>query len=340
MIGFKKADLGTTEMDMSEFDAPAIDPNLRPDPAAFDFDLDHALKSVVSLQSQVPDSAYTAAVLGTERAGHGVVIGDDGLVLTIGYLIAEAQTIWLVNHAGAAVAGHVAGYDHETGFGLVQALGDLSAPALPLGSSREIVAGDDVVFAGHGGRRGSITARIEEKREFAGYWEYLLDEAIFTAPAHPFWGGGALIGPQGTLCGIGSLYVQQNVEGGQTYDGNMIVPIDLLPPILNDLRRFGRPQQAARPWIGALTAESDGRVVVVGLWENGPADSAGLRPGDLVVGVDKSPVTTLSELFRAMWGLGEAGTNVPLDVLRAGQLTEIHIESRDRAAFYEAPKLH
>ena len=325
---------------MTEFFVPGIDPKLLPDTASYDFDLKTALNGVVALQSQVPDSAYTAGVLGTKRTGHGVAISDDGLILTIGYLVVESETIWLVDHTGAAVPGHVAGYDHETGFGLVQALGRLNAPALPIGSASRITVGDSVVFAGHGGRAGAIATRIEDKREFAGYWEYLLDEALFTSPAHPFWGGGALIGPDGSLCGIGSLYVQENRASGQTYDGNMIVPIDLLGPILNDLRQFGSPQRAARPWIGALTAESDSRIVVVGLWDGGPADLAGLQTGDLIVGVAKKPVQALPELFRAIWSLGTAGTEVPLNVLRAGQLMDVMIQSADRSAYYQTPRLH
>ena len=325
---------------MTEFFAPGIDPKLLPDTASYDFDLKTALNGVVALQSQVPDSAYTAGVLGTKRTGHGVAISDDGLILTIGYLVVESETIWLVDHTGVAVPGHVAGYDHETGFGLVQALGRLNAPALPIGSASRITVGDSVVFAGHGGRAGAIATRIEDKREFAGYWEYLLDEALFTSPAHPFWGGGALIGPDGSLCGIGSLYVQENRASGQTYDGNMIVPIDLLGPILNDLRQFGSPQRAARPWIGALTAESDSRIVVVGLWDGGPAVLAGLQTGDLIVGVAKKPVQTLPELFRAIWSLGTAGTEVPLNVLRAGQLMDVMIQSADRSAYYQTPRLH
>ena len=325
---------------MPDFDIPMIAPQLQPDPSACNFDLDAALNSVVSLQSKVPENAYTAHVLGTERAGHGVVIGEKGLILTIGYLVVEAETIWLVDHSGAAVPGHVAGYDHETGFGLVQALGHTSAPAIPLGSAADLFEGDPIVVAGHGGRTGAIAGQVEEKREFAGYWEYLLDEAIFTTPAHPFWGGAALIGPQGTLCGIGSLYVQQNPEGGQTYDGNMIVPIDLLGPIIDDLQRFGRPQRPGRPWIGALTAESDNRIVVVDLWDDGPADQAGLQPGDLIVGIDKHPVSTLPELFRSMWALGESGDSVPLSVLRAGQLTDVIISSGNRADFYRTPQVH
>ena len=325
---------------MSEFSIPAIDRKLQPDPAAYTFDLTNALNSIVALQSRVPEDAHTVGALGANRAGHGVVISEDGLILTIGYLVVEAESIWLVDHLGTAVAGHVAGYDNETGFALVQALGRLCAPALPLGSASNISVGDPVVFAGHGGPACALATCIKEKREFAGYWEYLLEEAMFTSPAHPFWGGGALIGSDGTLCGIGSLYVQENRSNGQSYDGNMIVPIDLLKPIFNDLRRFGRPQRAPRPWIGALTAESNGRIVVVGLWDKGPAETAGLQTEDFIIGVNKLPVSTLPELFRAMWSLGEAGAEVPLNILRAGQLVDVIIYSSDRSAYYRSPQIH
>ena len=325
---------------MPEFSIPNINPKLRPDPRAYDFDLISALNSIVAVQSRAPDNAYTAAALGTERSGHGVVINEDGIVLTIGYLILEAETIWLIDFAGNAVAGHVAGYDNETGFGLVQPLGTLSAPPLALGSSSSVSVGDLAVFSGFGGQRSAITTRIEEKREFAGYWEYLIEEAIFTSPAHPFWGGGALIGNDGSLCGIGSLYVQENRSDGKTYDGNMIVPSDLLIPIFSDLQKFGIPQRPSRPWIGALTAESEGKIVVVGLWDNGPADKAGLKVGDFILDVNKVLVSTLSAFFRAIWSLGNAGTEVSLSILRAGQLINILIVSGDRSEYYRTPRLH
>lgn len=325
---------------MTDIEFPMIDPSLHPSDEAFSFDLTAALNSVVSIQSKVPERAYTAGVLGMERAGHGVVIGDKGLILTIGYLVVEAETIWLVDNAGGAVPGHVAGYDHETGFGLIQALGHLSAPEIPLGRASELGVGDKVILAGHGGRPGAITAQVEEKREFAGYWEYLLEEAIFTTPAHPFWGGAALIGPDGTLRGIGSLFVQQNAEEGTAFDGNMIVPIDLLEPVIDDLCRFGKVQKPPRPWIGALSAESDGKVIIVGLWNDGPAERAGLQPGDLIVAVNKTSVSTLPEFFRAMWSLGDAGVEVPLDILRAGRLTHLSISSANRGDFYISPQVH
>ena len=157
----------------------------------------------------VPSDAFTAETLGTERAGNGVLIRGDGLVLTIGYLITEAETVWISHSGGRAVPGHVLGYDQETGFGLVQALARLDLPALSLGSSKNAEIGERVVVGGAGGRQRAVAARIIAKQEFAGYWEYVLDEAIFTAPAHPNWGGTAVIGPAGDLIGVGSLQIQQ-----------------------------------------------------------------------------------------------------------------------------------
>ena len=325
---------------MAESEFYQIDPAHRPDPENCAFDIGSALSSIVSLQTKVPENAYTIQALGAERAGHGVVINDTGLVLTIGYLIIEAETIWMIDHTGQAVSGHVVGYDQETGFGLVQALGRLNAPALPMGSAREVHVGDPVILAGHGGLANAINAIVAEKREFAGYWEYLLDEALFTEPPHPSWGGGALIDTEGRLCGIGSLFVQRNPDEVGSFDGNMVVPIDILNPILDDMMRFGRTQRPPRPWIGALTTEAKDHVIIVNTWDGGPADKAGLQAGDLVIGVGGEPVASLAQFYRRIWGLGEAGIEVPLDIVRAGRVGSVSIQSANRDAFYISPKLH
>ncbi|HTT79884.1 MAG TPA: S1C family serine protease, partial [Stellaceae bacterium] len=206
----------------------------------FEFDVDQALSGVLGLQATVPEDAFTASTLGTERAGSGVLIRKDGLVLTIGYLITEAETIWLTSSLGGAVPGHVLGYDQETGFGLVQALGRLNVPHLEVGTRRRVGAGDRAILAAEGGRKHAVSAVVVARQEFAGYWEYLLDRAIFTAPAHPFWGGAALIGGDGSLIGIGSLHVQHSSGRELRRDVNMVVPIDLLPPIIDDLLTYGR----------------------------------------------------------------------------------------------------
>ena len=249
----------------------------RPRPEDYTFDLDRALASVLRLEAKVPQDAFSAGTLGTERAGNAVLIRDSGLVLTIGYLMSEAETIWLYSSDGRALQGHALAYDYETGFGLVQALGRLDVPALGLGSAADLAVGEPVVVGGAGGRRRALAAQVAARREFAGYWEYLLDEAIFTAPAHPNWGGTAVIARDGLLAGIGSLFVQQSVDGGPAQDLNMIVPIDVLKPALDDLLTYGRVRRSPRPWLGIYAAEADGRVVVVGLSPQGPAQQIGVR---------------------------------------------------------------
>src|SRR5262252_7825504 len=194
---------------MADLSNWAFPPEMQPNDDEARFDLEGALDALVLLRAEVPEDAFTAGILGTERIGNGVVIRDDGLVLTIGYLITEATTIWLNTNSGEAIAAHPLAYDQPTGFGLVQPLGKLSAKALPRGTAASCRVGDEVVVAGHGGKKHALKAKLIAKREFAGYWEYLLDEALFTAPAHPQWGGAALVGENGKLLGVGSLLIQE-----------------------------------------------------------------------------------------------------------------------------------
>lgn len=301
-------------------------------------DLSQTLRSIVGLSAAVPADAFTASALGTERTGSGVLI-DDGLVLTIGYLITEADRIWLKASDGRLTEGHALAIDQETGFGLVQALGRLGLPALELGEARATRAGDAVVLAA--GEAGQfVHAEIIAKQEFAGYWEYLLDEAIFTAPALPLWGGAGLIGPDGRLIGIGSLLVQHAGERGDTRDANMAVPIDLIRPILGDLTAYGRVRRPARPWLGLFSAENDGAIVVASLTDRGPAAQAGIRPGDIVRGVDERPVESLAAFYRAVWGAGDAGALVTLSIERDGRSLAVRIRSADRMDFLKKPHLH
>ena len=317
-----------------------VPPGEQPKAADYAFDLEAAISAVMGLRSVVPEDAFTAQTLGTERAGNGVLIRDSGLVLTIGYLITEAESIWLSPAVGPAVPGHALAYDQETGFGLVQALAQLDLPPLPIGSSGKAEIGDRVVVAGVGGRQRSVAARIVAKQEFAGYWEYVLDEAIFTAPAHPNWGGTAMIGSSGELLGIGSLQLEQGRERGASGHLNMIVPIDLLKPILDDLLQHGRPNRPSRPWLGLYAAEIDDRIVVIGLADRGPAQRAGLRTGDVVLSVGGENVGSLAGMFRRIWSLGQAGTEVPIKYDRDGRSFEQKIASADRNRFFKAPRLH
>ena len=314
--------------------------SVQPKPEDYTYDLDRALAAMVALRATVPADAFTAETLGTERAGNGVFIRGNGLVLTIGYLITEADNIWLTLSDGRSVPGHLLGYDQESGFGLVQALAKLDMPALEFGNSAAASLGERVVVGGAGGRQRSVAARIVAKQEFAGYWEYVLDEAIFTAPSHPNWGGTALIGPGGDLLGIGSLQLQHAVEKGQAQNINMVVPIDLLKPILNDLLKFGRRNAPARPWLGLYATEVENRLVIVGLADRGPAKRADLRTGDVVLAVAGTEVHDLAGLFRRVWAQGRAGVDVPITVYRDGDTMEMRVRSGERDRFLKGPSLH
>ncbi len=321
----------------ADWEIPA---NLQPDPNDYPYDLERTLSAVVGLRSFIPPDAFTAGTLGTERAGSGVVIRDSGLVATIGYLITEAETIWITSGDGRAVAGHALAYDQESGFGLVQALGKLGLPALELGDSDSLKVGDQVVFAAVGGPHHSVETRVVGRQEFAGYWEYVLDDAMFTAPAHPFWGGCGLIGGDGKLMGVGSLILQQGDRKGRRLDMNMVVPIGLLAPILDDLLTYGRVNRPARPWLGMYATEADETLVIGGLSDNGPAEQAGIRTGDRVLAVNGEDVGDLAGLWRRVWASGSAGAEVKLRILRDTGAVTISVRSGDRAKFLKAPKLH
>ncbi len=321
------------------FEEWQVAPGAQPQRRDYSFDLDEALASVVALNARVPPDAFTASALGVERVGNGVLIREDGLVLTIGYLVTEAEEVNLTTGDGRVVAGHVLGYDQSSGFGLIQALDPLDIPTLPIGDSRNTPVGERVVVAGAGGRTRSVAARIAAREEFAGYWEYVLDEAIFTRPAHPLWSGAALIGPEGSLLGIGSLHVQQQTIGGQIIPLNMMVPIELLEPVMGELTT-GRSSRPARPWLGVFAQEVDGSVVIVGTSSDGPARRAGLHEGDVVLAVGGVEVSSLADFYRSIWGLGSAGVDAPLTLDREGDVFEVNVTSRDRRAFLKTPKYH
>jgi S1-C subfamily serine protease len=313
----------------SPFQGHEVDARLRPAADAYGFDLDGALAAVVALEARIPKDAYTAAILGTERVGNGIVISAKGLVLTMAYLITEAEEVTLTLNDGRRVPAHVLGLDGQSGLGVVQALEPLDLAPLALGTARDLDAGDPVIVAGAGGRSHAAAGQVLARIPFAGYWEYLLDEAIITSPAHPHWSGAALIGSAGELVGIGSLSLESRSRDGGVQPINMFVPAELLAPILDDLAR-GKPAHPPRPWLGLFAHDLGSHVVVAGLSPGGPAARAELRAGDVILSVAGQPVSDLAQFYTRLWAQGPAGALIALRVRREQDVFEVEVRSVDR----------
>jgi S1-C subfamily serine protease len=288
--------------------------------------------ALVSITAHVPEDAMSAGLLGTERVGHGVRIRDDGLIATIGYVVHEAENLW-IGTRDTVVPGFVIGYDFDSGLALVKPSLPLHGPSMPMGRADDLRIGDSVTVMSSGGKEQSIQARVVAKQEFAGRWEYVLDQAVFTTPPHDSWSGAALVDGGGRLCGLGSLVIQGFETRAGTSTVNMFVPIELLAPIVDDICLHGRRSSPPRPWLGMLVHDDQHDLTVAGVYRNCPADKAGLRPGDVIVGIDDEPVEGLANMFRRVWSLGAAGVDVPLNVLRNTERMQLKVRSGDRAGF-------
>ena len=288
--------------------------------------------AVVSITAHVPEDAMSAGLLGTERVGHGVRIRPDGLIATIGYVVNEAENLWIGTRE-TVVPGFVIGYDFDSGLALVKPSLPLHGPTMRLGRADALAIGDAVTVVSSGGKDPVIEARVVAKQEFAGRWEYVLDEAVFTSPTHDSWSGAALVDREGRLCGLGSLVIQGFEANGSTTTVNMFVPIELLEPIIDEICEHGRRSAPPRPWLGMLVHDDHNDLTVVGVYRNCPADKAGLKPGDVIVGIDDEPVVGLANMFRRVWSLGSAGVDVPINVLRNTEKVQLKVRSGDRAGF-------
>jgi S1-C subfamily serine protease len=293
----------------------------------------NAAKAVVGVTVRALPDAYSNESLGQVRKGSGVVIDKDGLVLTIGYLILEADQVEITDSDGQKVPARVVAYDDATGFGLVRPLGPIAPRPIKLGSSSALAPQDRLLIVTGGDDQTISIASVISRRQFAGYWEYLIDGAIFTTPPRLDHSGAALINKDGELVGIGSLFVLEAARPGEQVPGNMFVPVDLLKPVLDELVKTGMQKAARRPWLGVDSLEEDGRVKVLQVDDDSPAAIAGLRAGDIILSIDGEEVSTLPVFYHKLWGAGPPGTPVRLTVLQGAAVREVVVRSIDRAQF-------
>ena len=295
-----------------------------------------ALPAVVGLRATIPKDRRSAQTLGTEREGHGVLIDDKGLVVTIGYLIMEADAVTITDIDGRELPAYIVGYDYESGFGLVRTERPIRLKPMPFGDSDTLELRSEAYVAGLGGEKATLKVKVAGRREFAGYWEYLLDKAIFTVPAYPLWGGSALIGQDGTLLGIGSLLVHEALgPGAPAFPGNMYVPINRLKPIFGELVSNGRLSTPPRPWLGVSTVEHMGQLVVHSISEGGPADRAGLQRGDILHALNGEVLDDVADFYRRLWASGPAGTAVSLRLERDNDSFDVTVRTGDRARYHK-----
>ncbi len=303
---------------------------LNPPEAAAAEDLDDLLSAVVGVRATVPERARTARALGTDRVGSGVLIDANGLIVTIGYVIMEAERVEIALPDGELVPVEVIAYDYETGFGLLRASAAIEIAPMQLGSSTDLNPGDEMLIASYGGVQTLRPAIFAGEREFAGYWEYLLEDALFTVPPYPRFGGAALISPSGKLLGIGSLSVGDAIDGEQVVPGNMFLPVDRLKSVLGDLLTHGRSTGAERPWLGVYTEEYEGILLVQRVADGGPAEAAGVKPGDIIAAAGGVPVLSMADFYRKVWAQGGPGDLISVTVVRDTGVHELEIRSGDR----------
>ncbi|WP_088280201.1 S1C family serine protease [Ideonella sp. A 288] len=319
--------------------ARADEPAASADSAERQKALQRAHRAVVGVESQAVDAAGSSRTLGDKRQGSGVVIGADGLVVTIGYLILEAEQVDLTTADHRRLPARVVAYDPATGFGLVQALVPLGLEPVPMGRAEGLAEQDVLMFANGGDAGGVAPTRLLSRRPFAGYWEYHLEQALFTSPPWPMHSGAGLFNPRGELVGIGSLVVADaGMVDGARRPGNMFVPIDLLPPMLDELRRSGTSAGSHRAWLGLNCVEDEGAVRVVRVTADSPADTAGLQRGDRILRIDDVEVQALDSLWKALWRGGPPARQVRLEIQRDGARQLVTLRSVDRMSTLKRPK--
>jgi len=331
-LGVRAEDVAAKESSPAQNSGPA--PEVIKPTTPEQLDAKQLFAAIVKVQTRAVPNARSASTLGEERDGSGIVIGEDGLILTIGYLLVEADDVKIVDRGGRTLPAKIIAYDHASGLGLIRAAASLNAKPIPFGDSTKLTERDPVMIVNSGGPEDATLAIVVSRRQFTGSWEYMLEQAIFTSPPAANWSGAALVDPNGRLLGVGSLIVRDAAGGDNELPGNMFVPIDVLKPVLADMVKQGRRPGPARPWLGIATDEHAGRVIVTRVSPEGPGERAGVKAGDIILGVGGVGVRSQAEYYRKVWDSGAAGTDIPLRMLQGIDVKELKVHSIDRVEYF------
>jgi len=302
-------------------------------------DILNIYKSVVKIDSIIPPEARTAQSLGTVRGGNGVVI-DDKHILTIGYIVVEAETITITLPDGKKFPGELIGYDHTTGFGILRTIIQSDLTPLKIGDSDQLTKEDFLYVLPYLTEGRPSAVKMVSRRSFAGWWEYFLDKPIYTYPANSSFAGSALINEYGEVLGIGSLYVGDAAATGISSPGNMFVPINDLKPILDDLIENGRRTKDIKPYMGLTSSDNTGEVKITRVNDNGPAAKAGFSVNDTILAVNNEKINNIEDFYKVVWSFGGPGTKLQFDIERNQKKLNIELTTMDRNDFFVKPKYY
>jgi S1-C subfamily serine protease len=293
-------------------------------------------ESIVSVRSIVSPEARTAVSLGVEREGNGVAI-DENHILTIGYIVIESESIEIGLSDGRRLPAKLVGYDHTSGFGIIKSVVPLEMQPLQLGNSDNINSEQDLLILPSSNRGAGSIVRSVSRRPFTGWWEYFVESPIYTTPPNGLWAGAPILNENGEILGIGSLFVSESVPGISS-PGNMSVPINLLKPILEDLKSSGRRKSKTQPYLGISSDDSNDQVIVTRVSKSGPAFEAGIRPQDVIMTINGSQISDLKSFYEKIWKSGEAGVTIELSVLRSGTIMTFDVKTVDRLDHFFKPQ--
>lgn len=302
--------------------------------------LDEILNSIVKIEARVPASARSARTLGTDRAGSGAVIDAEGLIVTIGYIVTDATDITITTASGAQVPAELVAYDYETGLGLVRTMKSINVRPVRLGDSDAARERTPAVIAGFGGREAVRGAYVLSRRVFTGYWEYMMENALYTAPFYESFGGASLLDGEGRLIGVGYVAVNDAAGQGSGVAGNMFVPINRLKAILPDMIETGRGKGIGRPWLGVQTHEVGGRLFVIRVNPESPASEAGLKQGDILLTLNGQSLETQADFYRRLWNSGAPGTTVAFTVLQGVVINTLNVRTVDRNSIFSVGRVN